>query len=73
MSNALENRKILIETLREELVGPSSDGKELDCSKPLVFGKRAEAEGSWKQMENSQEILKTSPILRYGCGVLHPV
>lgn len=69
----LANRLTIIRKLREELVGPSPQGKELDCSKAIQFDSFKDSYGPWKQNANGEEILqRDSPTKRYGIGVLYP-
>lgn len=67
------NRQLILQSLKEELVGPSSQGKELETSIIKPFEKREDSYGPWKQKENGEEILqRDSPTKRYGIGVLYP-
>ena len=55
------------------MVGPSPQGKELDCSTSISFEISTDSYGPWKQKGNGQEILqRDSPTKRYGIGVLYP-
>lgn len=72
-ANHVDNREKVISTLREEIIGPSPLGDEIDCSGEVVFS----AEDSWrrpyKQKGNGEEILqREAPLTRYGAGVLFP-
>ncbi|SNC59271.1 Helicase conserved C-terminal domain-containing protein [Marinobacter sp. es.048] len=64
--------KVMVPKLLAELVGPSSGDQELDCSSPIVFADSKEAFGNWFQKGSGEEILKMSPLSRYGVGVLYP-
>ncbi len=73
MSTNITNRHLILKSLREELVGPSPRGKELDCSTNIRFESLQDSYGPWKQKENGEEILQRDPpTKRYGIGVLYP-
>lgn len=73
MSTNITNRRLILNTLREELVGPSPRGKELDCLSIKPFENVQDPYGPWKQQENGEEILQRDPpTKRYGIGVLYP-
>jgi hypothetical protein len=73
MSTNITNRRLVLTALREELVGPSPRGKELDCSASIRFESSEDSYGPWKQEENGEEILQRDPpTKRYGIGVLYP-
>jgi len=73
MSTNIINRHLILKTIREELVGPSPQGKELDCSAIKPFESSKDSYGPWKQKENGEEILQRDPpTKRYGIGVLYP-
>ncbi len=73
MSKHITNRHLVLKALREELVGPSSQGKELDCSPIQPFETARDSYGPWKQRENGEEILQRDPpTKRYGIGILYP-
>lgn len=70
----IENRDLLVRLLREELVGPSPQGEEIECNKKIVFNKSEEIYRPWKQKGTGEEILqRDTPCKRYGVGVLYPV
>ncbi len=69
----IANRDKIIRDLREELVGPSPQGKEIDCTGEIVLDDPNEAFLPWCQMGSGEEILKAPPSTRYGIGVLYPV
>jgi hypothetical protein len=70
----VENRKKLVARLREELVGPSPQGEELDCAGNLRFDEAAEFYKPWRQAGSGEEILQRDPPgKRYGVGVLYPL
>jgi hypothetical protein len=69
----VNRNETILRTLREELVGPSRTGRELDVSIPVMFEKTADANGPWLERGTSQEILtRDRPTKRYGVGVLYP-
>lgn len=71
MVDHISNREKVIQTIREELVGPFPAGKELDTSKTPVF-EGEDWYGPWRQMETGEEILmRDTPTKRYGIGVLY--
>src|SRR5215510_4936767 len=68
------NRELIIEAVKEELVGPSPRGKEIDCSGTIVFNEANESYGPWRQKDSGEEILlRDAPTKRYGVGVLYPL
>jgi hypothetical protein len=68
------NRQKIIQALREELVGPSPQGSELDCSGEISFSGRDESFKLRRQKGSGDEILQRDrPLRRYGVGVLFPV
>ena len=70
----IENRKIIIEKLREELIGPAPNGEELDCQKPIVFDEANESYKPYRQAGTRDEILqRDAPLNRYGAGILYPL
>lgn len=70
----IANRDQMLKALRQELVGPSPVGEELDCSGPLVFAKAEDAYGPFCQKGTREEILmRDAPTKRYGVGVLFPM
>jgi hypothetical protein len=74
MSKHRVNRnETILRILREELVGPSRTGRELDVSIPVTFENAADANGPWLERGTGQEILtRDRPTKRYGVGVLYP-
>lgn len=72
MKANLRNREHLFRTLREELVGPSPQGPEIDCNEPLNLTAE-QAYGPFRQAGSGEEILlRDNPLKRYGVGVLYP-
>ncbi|GAA6616838.1 helicase-related protein [Scytonema sp. NUACC26] len=73
MPDHITNRDKIIQALREELVGPSPQGKPINCSGEITFQDNEEFYQPWRQ-DNGEEILQRDPpLVRYGVGVLHPV
>src|SRR5260370_6217228 len=74
MPDYVEGRSIILRTLREELVGPSPQGKEIDCSQSISFDDAKQSYGPWRQQGSGEEILlRDPPCKRYGVGVLYPL
>jgi hypothetical protein len=74
MNSHIDNRDEVLQSLREELVGPSPQGKEVDCTGKVVFEKPEESFGPWMQKDSKEEILlRDNPTKRYGVGVLYPL
>ncbi len=73
MSVDIANRMKMLDALRRELLGPSAQGEERDCSLPIEFDDPKDSYGPWKQLGSGEEILqRDSPTQRYGIGVLYP-
>lgn len=73
MSANIINRRLILKALKEELVGPSPQGKEFDFSTIKPFESSKDSYGPWIQKDNGEEILqRDSPTKRYGIGVLYP-
>ena len=73
MTDHSDNRNAIIAALREELVGPAPGGTAVDTRGKLVFEKREDSYGPWKQSRSGEEILtRVAPAKRYGIGVLYP-
>src|SRR5437660_7006740 len=74
MPDYVEGRSIILQTLREELVGPSPQGKEIDCNQLISFDDAKQSYGPWRQQDSGEEILmRDPPCKRYGVGVLYPL
>ncbi len=74
MTSHIANRDVLVCMLREEVVGPSPQGKELDCSGRVAFDVASESYGPWRQKGSGEEVItRDSPTKRYGIGVLYPI
>jgi hypothetical protein len=73
MVNHIEGRERIISTLKEELIGPSLSGEEIDCEGEIVFTEKADSYKPFRQAGSGEEILQhDAPLNRYGAGVLYP-
>ena len=73
MAEHIANRDNIIQSLREEIVGPSPQGKPINCRSAINFQSQKDFYGPWRQ-ENGEEILqRDAPVVRYGVGVLFPM
>ena len=73
MPDHTANREIVINALREELVGPSPQGEQIDCNGEVAFTEARQSYGPWKQQDSGEEILQPDPpTKRYGVAVLFP-
>lgn len=73
MVDHIKGRRAVFEFLRAELVGPSPQGEEIDCTGEVHFESASESYGPWRQKESGEEILlRDRPAKRYGVGVLYP-
>jgi hypothetical protein len=67
-------RDSILQALKEELVGPSPQGREIDCTQPISFDDPKQSYGPWRQQGSGEEILlRDPPCKRYGVGVLYPM
>src|SRR5260370_8937901 len=67
-------RDIILRALKAELVGPSPQGREIDCTQPISFDDPKQSYGPWRQQGSGEEILlRDPPCKRYGVGVLYPL
>jgi hypothetical protein len=74
MPDYVEGRAIILQTLREELVGPSPQGRDIDCTQLISFIDAKQSYGPWRQQGSGEEILlRDPPSKRYGVGVLYPM
>jgi len=73
MTDSIINRKKIIQALSEELVGPSPQGRTINCLEEINFQSEKDFYGPWKQ-DNGEKILQRDPpTIRYGVGVLYPI
>lgn len=73
MGDFTDSRSVVISALQEELVGPSPQGKPIDCAGDLRFTSWDEAAGPYRQADSGEEILTGDrPVKRYGVAVLYP-
>ena len=73
MTNQIENRKMIIQALHDEFVGPAPRGEEIDCSVELSFDSVNDLYRSRIQKDSREEIItRDSPQIRYTAGVLFP-
>ena len=69
----LKNRRLIIQRLREEIVGPQPLGDPVDLSQPPRFERFFDAWKPARQADTGEEILtRDRPTKRYGSGVLFP-
>jgi len=74
MPDHVRNRDLIVASLREELVGPSPQGEDLDCSIAVRFDDPKASYGPWREKGTGEEILqRDAPVKRYGVGVLYPL
>lgn len=74
MTDHVHARDCMLQSLREELVGPSPQGVEIDCEPGITFTEPAAAAGPFRQAGSGEEILlRDTPTKRYGVGVLYPI
>lgn len=74
MPDFIKGRESMIQALKEELVGPSPQGKEIDVTQLISFDEAKQSYGPWKQKDSCEEILtRDPPHKRYGIGVLYPM
>ncbi|MGP3950176.1 helicase-related protein [Streptomyces sp. 7N604] len=68
MPHPTAGRDFIIDSLRQELLGPAPAGKPLD----VPFRDRESSYGPWTDQETGEEVLERDPLVRYGVGVLYP-
>nr|WP_319492540.1 helicase-related protein [uncultured Desulfobacter sp.] len=72
-SEHILNRERLTAFLKSEIMGPCTEGEDLECSGPISFEKWEDAMKPWIQKNSHDEIIKReTPVNRYGIGVLYP-
>ncbi|MBS3968345.1 MAG: hypothetical protein KGZ60_13890 [Truepera sp.] len=69
----IKNREMIVETLREELVGPSLRGKPRNFAGNVHFNSSEEAYQPYQQENGEEVVQRDPPIVRYGVGVLYPI
>ena len=73
MVDHIADRDLILNSLKEELVGPAPAGEELDCTQPVRFDDMDQSYRCYRQKGSGEEILqRDSPTKRYGIGVLYP-
>ena len=74
MPDHIANRDIILQALREELVGPCPIGEEIDCNATIQLEVNEAAYRPYRQLGTGEEILqRDAPTKRYGVGVLYPM
>lgn len=74
MPDHIANRDVILQALREELVGPCPVGEEIDCNAAIQLDDAEPAYRPYRQSRTGEEILqRDAPTKRYGVGVLYPV
>ena len=74
MCDHIANRDIVLQKLREELVGPCPTGEEINCSQSINLDNAEAAYRPYRQLGSGEEILqRDAPTKRYGIGVLYPM
>lgn len=69
----LENRDLIIDEVKREILGPSTNGEPFDFDKDINFKEDDELYKNYIQ-ENGQEVLQWYlPTRRYGAGILYPI
>lgn len=73
MIDHIQDRKSIIQALREEFVGPAPRGDEVDCSRSIEIQAVNDLYKSCRQKGSGEEIItRESPQIRYTAGVLFP-
>ena len=74
MPDHIANRDVILQALREELVGQCPVGEEIDCNAAIQLDDAEPAYRPYRQSRTGEEILqRDAPTKRYGVGVLYPV
>ncbi|WNF21316.1 helicase-related protein [Mesobacillus jeotgali] len=70
----IENRELLINSLKKEFIGMEPfEGEEIDCSGDISFEKEEVAYRPYIQKDSGQEIIQRgTPLARYGTAILFP-
>lgn len=74
LSVNLKNREALYKSLEEEFIGPSVPKKSnlLNTNKNVIFNNVEELYRVYKDQATGEEVLQSSPLKRYGVGILYP-
>lgn len=73
MADHVARRAEILQSLREELLGPAPRGESIDCSGAIKFADAKDAFVARTQAGSGDEILvRDRPSKRYGVGVLSP-
>lgn len=73
MADHISDRGLILEALREELVGPSPQGEPIDTSGAIRFPDASSSYGPWQQTNGEEILQRDRPFKRYGIGVLYPL
>lgn len=73
MANHIADRGLILDSLREELVGPSPQGEAIDTSHAIRFPDASSSYGPWRQTNGEEILQRDRPFKRYGIGVLYPL
>lgn len=74
MVDHIADRDRILDSLKEELVGPAPAGEELDCTQHVRFDDMGQSYRCYRQKGSGEEILQRDPpTKRYGIGVLYPL
>jgi hypothetical protein len=74
MADHITNRDAVLQSLRQELIGPHPLGEEIDCAAAIQLDDSEAAYRPYRQRGSGEEILqRDSPTKRYGVGVLYPM
>lgn len=67
------DRDMIVELLREEIIGPSPQGEPLDPKDGITFSQRKDTYVPRVQPNGEEILMRSPPVVRYGAGVLHPI
>ena len=73
MPDHIANRDKIIQALREELVGPSPQGKSIKCYGEITFESDKDLYQPRRQDSGEEILQRDPPLVRYGVGILHPI
>jgi hypothetical protein len=68
----IARRDEILEALREELLGPSPQGEQLDTAGDIFFEEVHVSYGPYRQLSGEEILMRDRPTKRYGIGVLSP-